>query len=152
MMRNGDTPNEITCLVEGRNVVGESPLWHPEHDAIYWTDVNGFLIQSYRIGDSEVTVWRFDEPVCARRSGALGPVRARRVLVGFPASRSPGARSSLVLANVGSPLGFEWAGREGFVLELPLLARGAEHQRAAAHVAKAFELGREEQTLAEHFL
>jgi sugar lactone lactonase YvrE len=65
MMRNGDTPNEITCLVEGRNVVGESPLWHPEHDAIYWTDVNGFLIQSYRIGDSEVTVWRFDEPVCS---------------------------------------------------------------------------------------
>jgi sugar lactone lactonase YvrE len=65
MMWNGDPPEEITCLIEGRNVVGESPLWHSEHDAVYWTDVNGFLIQRYRTDSSEVSVWRFDEPVCS---------------------------------------------------------------------------------------
>jgi sugar lactone lactonase YvrE len=56
---------KITCLVEARNLVGEGPLWHPEHGALYWTDVNGFLLQRYEIASGAVRAWRFDEPVCA---------------------------------------------------------------------------------------
>ena len=56
---------DITCLVDARNRIGESPLWHPEHDGIYWTDVNGFTIQRYALTDGAVNTWRFDEPVCA---------------------------------------------------------------------------------------
>ena len=53
-----------TCIVQARNVVGECPLWHPEHNSIYWTDINRFLIQRYELENAAVTIWRFDEPVC----------------------------------------------------------------------------------------
>lgn len=56
---------DITCLADARNLVGESPLWHPEHGAVYWTDINGFTIQRYVIKDGALTTWRFEEPVCA---------------------------------------------------------------------------------------
>jgi sugar lactone lactonase YvrE len=59
------TNTAIACLVEARNVVGESPLWDPSAGVVYWTDVNGFRIQRYRLADGEVTTWRFDEPVAA---------------------------------------------------------------------------------------
>lgn len=65
MTRNGETHSELTCLVEAGNIVGESPLWHPEQVAIYWTDVNGFCIRRYRLPGGEVDLWRFDEPVTA---------------------------------------------------------------------------------------
>src|SRR5713226_8586396 len=54
----------VTCIVLARNVVGECPLWHPEHNSIYWTDINGFLIQRYELESAAVTTWRFDESVC----------------------------------------------------------------------------------------
>ena len=64
------TFDDITCIVDAHNLVGESPLWHPEHRSVYWTDVNGFTIQRYQLEDNNgeaagVTTWRFDEPVCA---------------------------------------------------------------------------------------
>jgi sugar lactone lactonase YvrE len=55
----------INCIAEARNLIGECPLWHPEHASIYWTDINGFAIQRYAIRDGALTVWKFDEPVCA---------------------------------------------------------------------------------------
>jgi sugar lactone lactonase YvrE len=56
---------DITCIVDARNLIGESPLWHPEHDSIYWTDINGFTLHRYARADGAVTTWQFDEPVCA---------------------------------------------------------------------------------------
>jgi sugar lactone lactonase YvrE len=56
---------EIVCLVEARNLVGEGPLWHPEHEALYWTDINGFRVYRYRPSDGSVADWKFNEPVCA---------------------------------------------------------------------------------------
>ena len=52
-------------LVDSRNIVGESPLWHPEEDSLYWTDVNGFTIQRYILQSGGTQCWRFGEPVCA---------------------------------------------------------------------------------------
>jgi sugar lactone lactonase YvrE len=50
---------------DAKNIVGESPLWHPEHGSIYWTDVNSFTIQRYVLQSGKRTKWRFGEPVCA---------------------------------------------------------------------------------------
>jgi len=32
----------VECLVEAKNLCGESPVWHAEHESVYWTDINGF--------------------------------------------------------------------------------------------------------------
>src|SRR5256885_9752278 len=51
-------------LVDSRNIVGESPLWHPEEGSLYWTDVNGFTIQRFILDSGRTDCWRFSEPVC----------------------------------------------------------------------------------------
>jgi sugar lactone lactonase YvrE len=56
---------EITCIVDSHDVVGESPLWHPEHASVYWTDINGFKIHRHAIEDGALTTWQFEEPVCS---------------------------------------------------------------------------------------
>jgi sugar lactone lactonase YvrE len=55
----------IECLVESKDIVGESPLWHPEHECVYWTDINGFKISRYSPRTNEFKSWRFDVPVSA---------------------------------------------------------------------------------------
>lgn len=55
----------ITCVVDAHNLIGECPLWHPEHNSIYWTDINGFKIQRYALEDGALSEWKFDEPVCS---------------------------------------------------------------------------------------
>ena len=52
-------------LEDSKNIVGESPLWHPDEGSVYWTDVNGFRIQRYVLESGEKTSWWFGEPVCA---------------------------------------------------------------------------------------
>lgn len=52
-------------LVDSRNIVGESPLWHAEEGSLYWTDVNGFTIHRYTLKSGEKKRWWFGEPVCA---------------------------------------------------------------------------------------
>lgn len=56
---------EITRIVNCRNLVGESPLWHPEESAIYWTDINGFRIQRLVPQTGRIKSWQFSEPACA---------------------------------------------------------------------------------------
>jgi len=53
----------IGCLVEGKDICGESPLWHPEHDCVYWTDINGFRINRYFAKTRELQSWGFEVPV-----------------------------------------------------------------------------------------
>jgi sugar lactone lactonase YvrE len=55
----------VECIAETQDVVGESPLWHPEHECVYWTDINGFKINRYSTRTHEVKSWRFDLPVSA---------------------------------------------------------------------------------------
>lgn len=55
----------IQCLVESQDIVGESPLWHPEEECVYWTDINGRKVHRYGLQTRELTSWRFDLPVSA---------------------------------------------------------------------------------------
>src|SRR2546430_12758876 len=57
--------SSVRILDDSKNIVGESPLWHPEHGSVYWTDVNGFKIQRYVLQSRQKTSWDFGEPVCA---------------------------------------------------------------------------------------
>ncbi len=50
---------EVRCIVDCKNLVGESPLWHSEKESLYWTDINGFQIQRLLPATGEVKAWRF---------------------------------------------------------------------------------------------
>src|SRR5581483_3608232 len=53
----------IECVVESRDRVGESPIWHPEEHCIYWGDIVGFRIHRFDLKSSAVKTWQFDVPV-----------------------------------------------------------------------------------------
>jgi sugar lactone lactonase YvrE len=38
-------------------------LWHPNERAVYWTDINRFLVHRFNTADQSVRSWLFDEPV-----------------------------------------------------------------------------------------
>jgi sugar lactone lactonase YvrE len=50
---------KIECVVESRDIVGEGPVWHPEQECIYWTDINGCKISRYATRTQELETWRF---------------------------------------------------------------------------------------------
>jgi Gluconolactonase len=53
------------CVAPTGDVCGEGAVWHSAHQAVYWTDINRFLIHRYTPADSCVRTWIFDEPVTA---------------------------------------------------------------------------------------
>ncbi len=40
-------------------------MWHAEEKAVYWTDINRFLIHRFEAATGNVKTWFFDEPVTA---------------------------------------------------------------------------------------
>ena len=44
---------------------GEGAIWHAGHGAVYWTDINRFLIHRFTTSDNSVRSWFFDEPITA---------------------------------------------------------------------------------------
>jgi sugar lactone lactonase YvrE len=69
---------------------GEGAVWHAAHDAVYWTDINRFLIHRYSLGDQSVRTWIFDEPVTSLaltdRDDVLAVVLGSCVILWEPAS------------------------------------------------------------------
>jgi len=51
------------CIVPSGDWCGESPVWHPEQQSVYWVDINRFLIHRYETAGGAVHSWFFDEPV-----------------------------------------------------------------------------------------
>ena len=56
---------EPVCVAPTGDVCGEGAVWHPEHEAVYWTDINRFLVHRFTPADQSVRTWFFDEPVTA---------------------------------------------------------------------------------------
>ena len=40
-------------------------MWHPAHNAVYWTDVNRGLLHRLLLSSNHLQTWEFDEPVVA---------------------------------------------------------------------------------------
>lgn len=53
------------CVAPTGDVCGEGAVWHAAHNAVYWTDINRFLIHRMNFADGSIRSWRFDEPVTA---------------------------------------------------------------------------------------
>jgi len=56
---------EPVCVAPAGDRCGEGPLWNPDDQALYWTDINRFLIHRFDPAGGCVKSWFFDEPVTA---------------------------------------------------------------------------------------
>lgn len=82
------TIGEPVCVAPAGDRCGEGPVWHPEEQALYWTDINRFLIHRLKPGHGCVKSWFFDEPVTAlaltSREDTLAVALGSRVLLWKP--------------------------------------------------------------------
>ncbi len=53
------------CVAPTGDWCGEGAVWHSAHQAVYWTDINRFLVHRYIPKDESVRTWIFGEPVTA---------------------------------------------------------------------------------------
>jgi sugar lactone lactonase YvrE len=57
--------DEPICIAPTGDACGEGAVWHAAHEALYWTDINRFLVHRYTPRNECVRTWFFDEPVTA---------------------------------------------------------------------------------------
>lgn len=57
--------SEICCIAPTGDICGEGAVWHPEQGALYWTDINRYLVHRLDPASTAVTTWLFAEPVTA---------------------------------------------------------------------------------------
>jgi sugar lactone lactonase YvrE len=59
------TKRLIRCVASTNDFCGEGAVWHPQDDAVFWTDINRFLLHRYGVKTGEVETWKFEQPVTA---------------------------------------------------------------------------------------
>jgi sugar lactone lactonase YvrE len=114
--------SEPVCCAPTGDRCGEGVLWHAEEQAVYWTDINRFVIHRLDVESGSVKSWLFDEPattvLLTDSSDTLAVVLASRVILWEPASdtrrdqgfRLPGWPSVRLNDAAVDPRGSLWAG------------------------------------------
>ena len=64
-MRSAPITSPAVCVAPTGDTCGEGAVWHAAHAALYWTDINRFLIHRFNPADGCVRTWFFNEPVTA---------------------------------------------------------------------------------------
>ena len=81
---------EVVCVAPTGDVCGEGAVWDAAHNAVYWTDINRFLIHRVNLADGAVRTWFFDEPATSLsltdRDDVLVVVLGSRVILWEPAT------------------------------------------------------------------
>ena len=79
---------EPICVVPAGDWTGEGALWHSGEGAVYWVDINRFLIHRFDLRSGGVRTWFFDEPVTATgltdRADTLALALGSRVILWQP--------------------------------------------------------------------
>jgi sugar lactone lactonase YvrE len=78
------------CIAPVQDWCGEGALWRPQEQALYWTDINRFLIHRWEMHSHAVSTWQFAEPVTAlaltTRVDLLLVVLASRIILWRPSA------------------------------------------------------------------
>jgi sugar lactone lactonase YvrE len=81
---------EPTCVAPVGDRCGEGLVWHDGEQALYWTDINRFLIHRFDPRDRSVKSWFFDEPVTTivltSRDNTLAVALGSRIILWNPLS------------------------------------------------------------------
>jgi sugar lactone lactonase YvrE len=59
------TPTQIRVAVAEPALLGESPMWHPHEQALYYCDIPGRQLRRYRPHSGELQVWPFESEVAS---------------------------------------------------------------------------------------
>ena len=54
--------DRVTCVAPAGDRCGEGPTWHTVERALYWVDINRFLLHRYDEATASVRTWLFDQP------------------------------------------------------------------------------------------
>jgi len=83
---------EPVCVAPTGDICGEGAVWEAPENALYWTDINRFLIHRYDASTANVKTWFFDEPVTAliltTHPGTVAVVLGSRLILWQPATDS----------------------------------------------------------------
>ena len=71
-----DTSPDITALDAPASLLGESPLWHPTEQQLYWTDIPGKALHCHDPRSGRHKTWPVDTEV-----GSLAPMREGGLLL-----------------------------------------------------------------------
>lgn len=78
------------CIVPTGDRCGEGVVWHQGEQALYWTDINRFLVHRLDVASNSVRSWFFEEPVTTigltNRDGTLIVALGSKVILWRPAS------------------------------------------------------------------
>ncbi len=81
---------EVICAAPTGDVCGEGAVWHAAESAVYWVDINRFLIHRFLVADGSVRSWIFDEAVTSLsltdRDEVLAVVLGSGVILWEPAT------------------------------------------------------------------
>lgn len=68
----------MKTLRQHRAILGESPIWDPNHQCFFWVDIKGNKIFSVDSKGDNFKMWSFDDHVCA-----IVPAEDKKCLVAF---------------------------------------------------------------------
>jgi sugar lactone lactonase YvrE len=54
--------HKVACIVPAGDICGEGAVWHDAQGALYWTDINRFLVHRFEPATGATQTWFFDEP------------------------------------------------------------------------------------------
>jgi sugar lactone lactonase YvrE len=84
--------SEPVCVAPTGDICGEGAVWDAAGNALYWTDINRFLVHRYAAESGNVKTWFFDEPVTAliltTSSTVLAVVLGSRLILWEPSTDS----------------------------------------------------------------
>lgn len=53
------------CIWDGCNALGESPIWDPHQQCLYWIDMSSALLNCLELETGKYTTYKTDEPLCS---------------------------------------------------------------------------------------
>lgn len=87
-------------IVDARNGTGESPVWHPGEQALYWVDIPARQLHRWQAADGKHQCWQGDEMLaCIARSGQ-GWVAGMESGIFQLQAKADGSLDSRLLSNV----------------------------------------------------
>ncbi|MFB1632581.1 SMP-30/gluconolactonase/LRE family protein [Pseudomonas sp. AP-1] len=86
-------------IVDARNGTGESPVWHPLEQALYWVDIPARQLHRWQ-GDGSHAVWQGEEMLACIARGEQGWIAGMQTGIFQLRSRSDGTLDSRLLSAV----------------------------------------------------
>jgi len=87
-------------IIDARNGTGESPVWHPGEQALYWVDIPARQLHRWRPADAAHQVWQGDEMLACIARGPQGWVAGMQSGIFELQPQADGSLTSRLLSGV----------------------------------------------------